>query len=152
MLDTIENRVDFDFDLIDNQKYNITLLPGTIKDFFGEENDTLSYGLSTGSYADYGDLILNLSGEVKYPVIVQLTTKKGDVIREIYAEQPQMFEFNYLEPKEYSFRIIFDENGNRKWDTGNYLKKTQPEVIKYYPDFVNVRAFSSYNETFIITN
>lgn len=151
-LDTIENKVDFDFEVLDNQKYNITLLPGTIKDFFGEENDTLLYRLNTGSYADYGDLTLNLSGEVKYPVIVQLTTDKGEVIREQYAEQPQVFEFNYLEPKEYSFRIIFDENGNGKWDTGSYLKKTQPEVVKYYPDFVNVRAFSTYNETFIITN
>lgn len=95
---------------------------------------------------------MNLSGEVRYPVIVQLTTNKGDVVRELYAEQPQVFEFNYLEPKEYSFRIIFDKNGNGRWDTGNYLKKIQPEVIKYYPDFINVRAFSTYNETFIITN
>ncbi|MDT0606541.1 Ig-like domain-containing protein [Croceitalea rosinachiae] len=151
-IDTIKNKIDIDFEVVDNHGYTLSLLPGAIEDFFQEQNDTLFYRLSTGSYADYGDLTLNLSGEVNYPVIVQLTTDNGDVIQEKYAEQPQIFEFNYLEPKEYSFRIIFDENANGKWDTGSYLEKIQPEVVKYYPDFVNVRAFSTYNETFIITN
>lgn len=151
-LDTLANKVMIDFDVVDNQTYNMALLPGFIKDFFEEQNDTLLYRLNTGSYADLGDLTLNLSGEVQYPVIVQLTDDKGEIIREAYAEQPKAFQFNYLEPKKYSFRIIFDENGNGKWDTGSYLKKAQPEVVKYYPDFVDVRAFSTYNETFVITN
>ena len=152
LLDTIENKVNFDFEIVDNQQYNLTLLPGAIEDFFEEKNDTLQYRLNTGSYADYGDLTLNLAGEVKYPVIVQLIGESGDIIRETYSDKPQAFEFNYLEPKKYGFRIIFDENANGKWDTGSYLKKIQPEVIKYYPDIIDVRAFSTYNETFIITN
>ncbi|GMN06771.1 Ig-like domain-containing protein [Croceitalea sp. MTPC5] len=151
-LDTVKNKVDFDFEIIDNQDYHISLLPGAIQDFFGEQNDTLQYKLSTGSYADYGDLTLNLEGKVKYPLIVELISEKGEKIREIYATEPTVFEFNHLEPKRYGFRIIFDENGNGKWDPGSYLKKRQPEVVKYYPDLIDVRAFSIYNETFIITN
>lgn len=151
-LDSIINKVDFDFELTDNQKYNIVLLPGAIEDFFGLQNDTLVSNLSTGSYADYGNLSLSLSGEVTYPVIVELTDEKGEKLREIYAEQPKTFEFNNLEPKNYGIRIIFDENKNGKWDTGNYLKKIQPEVIKYYPDIIEIRANWEKNETFVITN
>ncbi|RNC92459.1 MAG: hypothetical protein ED555_05060 [Allomuricauda sp.] len=150
-LDTVMNKVNLDFDLVDNQSYSIDLLPGAIEDFFGEQNDTLRLKPGTGSYADLGDLTLNLAGNVAYPLIVELINKKGDKLREIYAAQPQQFEFNYLNPGEYSFRIIFDANGNGKWDTGSYLKKIQPEVIKYYPSFVDVRALSTYNETFIIS-
>jgi len=98
-----------------------------------------------------GDLTLTLSGDVSYPVIVELVDSKDKKIRELYAENPQQFEFNRLTPGDYSFRVIFDQNKNRKWDTGSYLKKIQPEVVKYYPDFVNVRALSTYNETFIIS-
>ncbi len=151
VLDTLQNKIDINFEIVDNQKYEISLLPGAIEDFFGIQNDTLNFGPSTGSYADLGDLILNLSGEVKYPVIVELVDKKGDVLREIYAEKPQPFEFNHLDPGDYSFRVIFDTNGNKKWDTGSFLKKIQPEEVKYYPDFVNVRALSTYNETFVIS-
>ena len=116
------------------------------------QNDTLVSNLSTGSYADYGNLSLNISGEVKYPLIVELTDEKGEKIREIAAKQPQTFEFANLDPKNYGIRIILDENANGKWDTGNYLKKIQPEVIKYYPDIIEIRANWEKNETFVITN
>jgi uncharacterized protein (DUF2141 family) len=151
-LDTIKNKVDFNFEIVDNQKYSVVLLPGAIEDFFGMQNDTLVSNLSTGSYADYGNLSLNISGEVKYPLIVELTDERGEKVREIKADQPQLFEFNNLDPKNYGIRIILDENANGKWDTGNYLKKIQPEVIKYYPDIIEVRANWEKNETFVITN
>ena len=151
-LDSIKNKVDFNFEIIDNQKYNVVLLPGAIEDFFGTQNDTLVSNLSTGGYADYGNLTLNLSGEVTYPLIVELTDDKGELVREIYATQPQAFEFNNLDPKNYGIRIIIDENANGKWDTGSYLKKIQPEVIKYYPDIIEIRANWEKNETFVIAN
>ncbi len=151
-LDSIKNKVDFNFEIVDNQKYNVILLPGAIEDFFGMQSDTLVSNLSTGSYADYGNLSLNISGEVKYPLIVELIDDKGEKVREIAAKQPQTFEFTNLDPKNYGIRIILDENGNGKWDTGNYLKKIQPEVIKYYPDIIEIRANWEKNETFVITN
>ncbi|WP_350289762.1 Ig-like domain-containing protein [uncultured Croceitalea sp.] len=151
-LDSIKNKVDFNFEIVDNQKYNVVLLPGAIEDFFGMQNDTLVANLSTGGYADYGNLTLNLSGEVSYPLLVELIDDKGDLVRKIFAKQPQTFEFNNLDPKNYGIRIILDANANGKWDTGSYLGKIQPEVIKYYPDIIEIRANWEKNETFVITN
>jgi len=151
-LDSIKNKVDFNFEIVDNQKYNVVMLPGAIEDFFGMQNDTLVSNLSTGGYADYGNLTLNLSGEISYPLVVELTDDKGELVRQIYAKQSQAFQFNNLDPKNYGIRIILDENANGKWDTGNYLKKIQPEIIKYYPDLIEIRANWEKNETFVITN
>ncbi len=151
-LDTIKNKLDFNFEIVDNQKYSVVLLPGAIEDFFGMQNDTLVTNLSTGGYADYGNLTLNLSGEATYPLIVELTDEKGELERSIFAKQPQIFEFNNLEPKNYRIRIILDNNGNGKWDTGSYLQKLQPEDVKYYPDLIEIRANWEKNETFVITN
>ena len=151
-LDSIKNKVDFSFEIIDNQKYNVVMLPGAIEDFFGITNDTLVSNLSTGGYADYGNLTLNLSGEVKYPLLVELIDDKGELVRKIVAKKPRPFEFNNLEPKNYGIRIVLDKNANGKWDTGNYLRKLQPEVIKYYPDIIEIRANWEKNETFVITN
>ncbi|WP_343488187.1 Ig-like domain-containing protein [Allomuricauda sp. d1] len=150
-LDTIVNKVDVDFDIVDNQSYDITILPGAIEDFFGEQNDTLNFKPTTGSYADFGNLTLNLSGVVTYPLIIQLTTEKGELEREIVSDQPKPYEFSNLRPGNYGVRIIFDENGNGKWDTGNYLKKIQPESIKYYPDIIEIRSNWEKNETFVIS-
>ncbi|WP_318343692.1 Ig-like domain-containing protein [Flagellimonas baculiformis] len=151
-LDTLENKVDFDFDVEPNQKYRFSFLPGAITDFFGMQNDTLDYSFSTSSLTDYGVLRMNLGGDVTYPVIVQLTNEKGDVLREIIATEPRMFEFNSLEPANYVARVIFDENGNGKWDTGSYLNKIQPERISYYPGLIEIRANWEKEENFILSN
>jgi hypothetical protein len=44
--------------------------------------------------------------------------------------------------------MVYDTNRNKKWDTGNYLRKLQPEEIIYYPVEIEIRANWSLNETF----
>ena len=93
--------------------------------------------------------MIQLNGSnIKYPIIVQLTNEKGDLQREIYANQPQTYTFNNLNPGKYMARVIFDSNKNRKWDTGNFLKKIQPEKISYYPNLIELRANWEKIETF----
>ena len=129
-----------------------SLLPGAITDFFGMQNDTLDYSLTTGSLADYGNLRITLGGEVSYPVIVQLTNEKGEVKREIKAAELQIFAFLNLEPGKYIVRVILDENGNGQWDTGSFLEKRQPEKISYLPSTIEIRPNWDQEETFILTN
>ncbi len=152
VLDTLKNKIDFDFEVEPNQSYSFSFLPGAITDFFGTQNDTLAYNLSTGSFADYGNLRMVLGGDVAYPVIVQLTNEKGEVQREIIASESQIFEFNNLDPGNYVARVILDKNGNGKLDTGNYLKKIQPEKVSYYPGVIEIRANWEKEETFILSN
>ena len=151
-LDSVANQLDFDIKIEPNQKYEVSLLPAAITDFFGTRNDSVSYNFATGSPADFGDLRINLDGQVTYPLIVQLTNEKGEVIREIAADAPQGFEFPSLVPANYIVRVIMDINGNGQWDTGSYLKKLQPERISYYPDLIEIRANWEKEETFILTD
>ncbi len=151
-LDTLKNKIDFDFELEPNQKYSFSFLPGAITDFFGVQNDTLDFNLSTGSFADYGNLRMVLGGAVTFPVIVQLTNEKGEVQREIVASESQIFEFNNLNPGNYIARVVLDRNGNGKMDTGNYLEKRQPERVSYYPGVIEIRANWEKEETFILSN
>lgn len=150
-LDTLENKVDFNFKVEPNQNYQLDLLPGAITDFFGETNDTIVYNLSTQSYADLGNLRFNIEADSSaYPLIVELIDEQGKLKREIFAAEEKPLEFNNIEPAKYFIRVIFDKNANQKWDTGDYLKKRQPEKVSYYPDTVEVRANWELEETFRI--
>ncbi|MCW5514928.1 Ig-like domain-containing protein [Muriicola sp. Z0-33] len=149
-LDTLKNKINFSFDKEPNENYNLVLLPDAVKDFFEATNDTLNYRLSTGSYADYGNLSVNVTGPVSFPMIVQLVTERGEVKREIYSTEPQLYEFNTIEPANYLIRVIFDTNKNGQWDTGNYLKKIQPEKVSYYPRAIEIRANWEKIETFTV--
>lgn len=150
ILDSVKNKIDVGFTREPNQAYKLELLPGAITDFFGTQNDTLNYAVNTGSYADYGNLRLNLSGNVLFPLIAQLTDEKGIVLREQYLTELKMLEFNYLKPAKYQVRVIYDTNENGKWDTGNYLKKIQPEKVGHYPDIIEIRANWEQEYTFIL--
>ncbi|MGF1559638.1 MAG: Ig-like domain-containing protein [Flavobacteriaceae bacterium] len=147
-LDSIGNKVDFEFSIEPDENYSLELLPGAITDFFGETNDTLNLKLSTRNYADYGNLTMNIEGAVEYPILVQLTSEDGKKYLEVYGKEEQAFEFSNIEPGTYLVRVIQDANGNGKWDTGNYLKNLQPEKVSYYPDKIEVRANWEKIETF----
>ena len=43
-------------------------------------------------------------------------------------------------------RLIFDENGNGKWDTGDYGKGVQPERVSYYHHSLDLRALFEYTQ------
>ncbi|SHG94054.1 Ig-like domain-containing protein [Winogradskyella jejuensis] len=147
-LDEIYNRYKFKVDLEESQKYKMELLPSAITDFYGEVNDTLNFSFSTRKKADYGNIRVNLVN-AKLPVIVQLTDDNGKVLYERYADEYPVVDFSDIDPRQYQLRVIFDENKNRKFDTGNYLRKIQPERISYYPNLedTNVRA----NFDFVVT-
>jgi len=149
-LDTAQNRMLMDFEKEPDEIYYLNLLPNSITDFFGESNDTINYRLSTGGYADFGNLRLNLAGEITYPIFVQLTDEKGKLYREIYLSEATAIGFNTIEPGNYLIRIIFDSNANGIWDTGNYLKKIQPERVIYYPGVIEMRANWEKIETFTV--
>ncbi len=150
ILDTLSNRVHIDFEKEADQVYLIDLYPGAVTDFFGETNDTLRTRFTTGSPEDYGVLRLNLQGQATYPILVALLDEKDELVRSAYLEMSKEVEFKSLPPGNYRIRLIFDQNGNGRWDTGNYLNKLQPERILFYPGTIEIRANWEKVETFII--
>lgn len=150
-LDTMTNRVELDFEKEPNQVYNLEVLPGALMDFFGDTNDTLRTRWNTGSPADYGNLRFSFQGNVAFPLIVELLDNREAVLRRKYVTGFEELRFRSLSPGNYRVRVIFDSNGNGRWDTGNYLEKVQPERVIYYPGTIEMRANWEKVETFTIS-
>ena len=129
----------FSFPWKENTTYKLTLFPGAFNDIYGNTNDTTSFVYLSRALDYYGNIILHLTG-ITQPLIVQLIDNNENVLEEKYTRQNGTIKFDYLLPKKYSFKFIVDKNNNRKWDTGNYLKKIEPETVGYLPDEINVRS------------
>ncbi|WP_245766577.1 Ig-like domain-containing domain [Pustulibacterium marinum] len=150
-LDKYLNEVTFDFETKENQRYILQLLPGTVKDMFEKTNDTLQYSFKQKKYTDYGTIIVKLQGVKSFPIIVQLTDKNGNVKEEQFAAtEENTFYFSSIEPSTYFLRVIYDTNGNKKWDTGDYFEKIQPERMFYYPESIELRANWEFEQQFIL--
>ncbi len=101
----------------------------------------MRYAVKTRKIEDYGNIYLQILREDKDPFILELVDLKGNRLRRFEdANERDLYEFKYLLPGNYLFRYIRDQNGNKKWDTGNYLKKIQPEMVYYSPDTIELRA------------
>ena len=69
-----------------------------------------------------------------------INERKVIVKRAFVNNETQSVAFNLLEPSKYTIRYIVDINDNKKWDTGNFLSKIQPEKIGYHSDIIPLRA------------
>jgi hypothetical protein len=136
------------FDKEPLEKYQLKLLPQAITDVFENTNDTLNFKFSTKNTSDYGNLRVTLTNIRSYPIIVQLTDNKGAVKASYIATENPVVEFNFMDPALYTLRVIYDENGNGKWDTGSFLEKKQTEEIIYFPREIDVRANWDVDQTF----
>lgn len=151
-LDSTENKIWFDFPVEPNSGYNLEIYPSAITDFFGMVNDSLEYRLKSDSYADYGNMTILVKGNVQYPILVELLDKNGNMVQQQYNTEEKPLEFRLLDPGNYGIRVIFDENGNGKWDTGNYKELRQAEPVKYYPQMIEIRANWEREEVFTLSN
>ncbi|MBP2831323.1 Ig-like domain-containing protein [Aquimarina sp. U1-2] len=150
MLDKENNEAQLLFEKTESNSYTLNMLPEAIKDFIGNVNDSIRINFRTKKATDYGTIFLTLQNVPQYPVIVELTNEKDEVIREQFSTKEELLTFEYLDPGTYYLRVILDINKNGKWDTGNFLKGIQPEEIKYFPDAVDVRANWELKQTFIL--
>jgi len=136
------------FDREYNNKYKFTMLPKALKDIYGVENDTLKVSFSTKHPDDYGIIQLKVNKIGKTPIIVELLSKKGDLIAREYALDKTSFKFVNLEKSTYKIRVIRDLNANGKWDPGHFLNKTQPEPVLYFDKELEISANWELNEVF----
>ena len=83
---------------------------------------------------------MNVSGAKRFPLILEVLDDKGTVLYSKSSTSETSFVFETIEPKIYTLRVIYDDNGNEMWDTGAYLAKKQAEEIIYFDKKTDVRA------------
>lgn len=149
--DNFNQKLYFDFKKEPSENYNLTLLPGALSDFFEMSNDSLSFKLNTKSTADYGNLRVQLQNVKSFPVIVELTNSKGNIIASQYSENTTTVDFNLLEPALFTLRIIYDENKNKVYDSGNFLEKKYSEEVVYFSKDIDIRANWDVDQAFDVS-
>jgi hypothetical protein len=121
--------------------YKLTVDSAALKTIYNIYSKKLKDEFKSQEEEYYGKIILNLKN-VTVPTIVQLLGDEKDekVIKSVPVIKDGLVTFNFLEPRKYLIKVIFDRNNNGKWDTGNLKKKIQPEEVMYYLSVVKVRG------------
>ena len=158
--DTLKTPLDFEFrkntkayrtynisyDWEPSTKYTLTIDSAACFNIYGISSRSFSQGFETREEDYYGSLTFKFSN-VQGPMIVQLLKNNDDeeVIRQKMFSEDGNVEFALLPPEKYKVKVIYDTNGNGKWDTGSYQDKYQPERVSYVNDVIKLR--SNWSET-----
>ena len=129
-LDTAKKTLTFNTPWEAGTLYHLVLEKGAAEDSLGKQwtkTDTLSF--TTKRTTDYGKLKIRLrSLDLSQQPVLQFF--QGDRLVKSTRLAGPLFEEALVTPGEYELRILLDENGNGKWDTGQFFeKKKQPERV-----------------------
>jgi len=124
---------------MESTSYQLFVEPGAIHDIYGKTNDTVEIAFQTREIDYYGKIILSPEGST-FPLIIQLLDEKETLLSEKFLDENGTVIFDYLAPRKYLLKAIADGNKNKKWDSGNYLGRVQPEKVFYYPGALDVRS------------
>ena len=123
----------------ENSSYHLFIPPKTFTDIYGLTNDTISHQFKTKKERDYGNIFLTVTPNFSSNYIVQLHKGKNIIHEDSYNGETKIT-YNYIPSGAYQIKLIVDENGNKKWDTGNYLEHLQPEQVIFYDKEIKIRA------------
>lgn len=126
------------------QKYKVTVDSAAFHGLYGGTSDKFEEGMKFRSLDDYAVLNLAIPG-AGTGAIVQLLKQDGAVVRSLPTKDSRCT-FYFIKPGKYYLRLLMDENGNGKWDTGDYSKGLQPERVYYYPHELELRAMFEYDQ------
>ena len=136
--------VQFDFEKKENMNYSLEVPDSAFQDIFGTWNTKFKYKFKTTSKDSYGNLnaIIKCSSPDKNYIVKILEAQTDVVIREIYLdhESEKKVSIQNVAAGSYKVVAIEDTNGNGKWDTGNFKKRTQPEKIITFKDTYTLKG------------
>lgn len=138
-LNFLGNQIEMNFDRNNSPTVNLIFLPGAIVGKNMINTDTIKLKANCLAMTDLGNLSVDIS-TYEETVILEIWMGKKLVDAVPMKKSYRKHTFINLKPGEYSFRFIYDQNENARWDVGNRALKIQPEFVEIFPETKKVRA------------
>ncbi len=110
------------------RQYILKIDTNAIGGKFGGYNKAYTKQFILDEVLNYGNLSLSVAvPDTGKSYIVQLLDDKDNIIKETPLNKSQTINYTTYSLGKYHFRVVYDDNKNGKWDTGDVRAKRQPE-------------------------
>lgn len=138
-------------DLEEENSYVFIIPDSAFFNLYGQTNDSLRIVFSIKPIAEFGNLFINLQAKDEFfPLIIRLLDGREAIVHELYLIKSAEIRFDLLTPATYTLKAIHDQWPNKRWDTGNYWNKRQPEDVLVCPIEFQIRSNWDVTETWLI--
>ena len=134
-------RLTFNYKWKPNSRYDLIFNEGALTSIYGDKNKKFLKQFQLDRPDNYGPLTLKVTvpDTSKGYVIELMNSQKEVVHRDPITKSGNVIYKNYPVGK-YYVRVIYDDNKNGKWDSGNVKKRIQPENIWIYQKPITLRS------------
>ena len=123
-----------DWNIKEDTRYFLTIDSMSFTSVYNVFNDSTGISFRTRDEAYYSSIEITFDS-IPCPLIVQiLRGEREDLVKQTILTDRNVTTIDFLRPDTYKIKVIYDRNGNGQWDTGNYIKKIQPEKVEYYDE------------------
>ena len=148
--DSLHRHLYFPMKIKDATSYLLYLPDSSVIDWNHFYNKKIRLSIHAKALKEYSDLNVDLQplepGNYIFEILKE-SDKKEKPVAVRYFSGKTVLRFPRVNPGTYRFKIIFDRNGNNRWDPGNYMKKQLPEKVIYFKGVVILRANWEIDET-----
>ena len=155
---------------IAGEKYELLVDSACFKDYNSHCNDSTNFSFDVFSPQDLASLSINIKNVWtvlndisnidtssfyqidKGKLILLIEDKEGDIFKKVSFSSDKTIKNAMFLPGVYNLRLIYDENGNNHWDTGNYMKHRQPEKVFIYNKTINLEKSDEQNIIWDLTD
>ena len=123
-----------DWNLKEDTKYFLTVDSASFISIYGVDNDSTGITFTTQREDFYSTLEITFDSVPCQLIVQALRGDREEIVKQVILSEGNVVTFDFLRPDKYRFKVIYDCNGNGKWDTGNYLQNIQPEKVEYFTE------------------
>ncbi len=122
-----------------DESFKLAIDSAAFRDLHGLWSDKYQAIFKVRALEEYSSLIIHLTNPMPHAVF-ELLDANDQVLRTMKEQADNNSTFQYVMPGTYYLRLFVDSNGNGKWDTGDFAKKTEPEKVYYFPEKIVLRV------------
>lgn len=124
------------------RSYQLEIQEEAFTGFVGDKNKSVTKTFTMDETENFGDIVFNVTlPDTVHQYLLQLVSEKKDVIHHsVPITQSGRVPFTKFPGGKYTLRVVYDENNNGKWDSGDIYQRRQPERVWYIGKTFIIRA------------
>jgi hypothetical protein len=135
----------------ENSRYQLIFNEGSLTDIYGDKNKKITKIFQADRLDNYGQLNLKVTiPDTSKGYVVELMNQEKKVILSTPVTKNTTLSYKNYPVGKYYIRVVYDDNKNGKWDSGNVKRREYPENIWQYEKTITLRSNWDAEETLTI--
>jgi uncharacterized protein (DUF2141 family) len=135
------------------KQYILRLENNAFTDILGNKTKTYARKFDLDSEDNYGSISIKINvPDTSKNYIIQWLNDSDKAIRQDRISKNTVLNYTRYPTAKYKIRVIYDENNNGEWDTGNVILKRQPENTWTFEKTISLRPNWDLEENVTIPN